>query len=131
MRELRASTLFVGNNRLQLDQVGIEQGHGIEDGHIAAVMLKPVGSWTMLGLLLRGALGTLGEADQIESFQFQHMKVAPWLPYGTRRAKVAADGEIMWLRTPLDLRVSPRALTLMVPAAARADGAQVAQADAE
>ena len=126
VREVRASTLFVGNNRLQLDQVGIEQ-RGIEDGQIAAVMLKPVGTWAMLGLLVRGALGTLGEADQIESFQFQQMKVRPWLPYGTRRAKVAADGEILWLRTPLDLRVSPRPLFLMVPAALPAeDGSRVA-----
>jgi diacylglycerol kinase family enzyme len=118
VRAVRASTLFVGNNRLQLDQVGIEERHGIDNGQIAAVMLKPVGTWAMLGLLVRGALGTLGEADQIHSFQFRQMKVRPWLPYGLRRAKVAADGEIMWLRTPLDLRVSPRPLFLMVPSAA-------------
>ena len=120
VRDVRASTLFVGNNRLQLDQVGIEQRHGMESGQIAAVMLKPVSTWAMLGLLLRGALGTLGEAEHIESFQFRHMKVTPWLPYGTRRVKVAADGEIMWLRTPLELRVSPRPLLLMVPTEAPA-----------
>jgi diacylglycerol kinase family enzyme len=122
VRDVRASTLFVGNNRLQLDQVGIEEHHGIENGLIAAVMLKPVGTWAMLGLLLRGALGTLGEAEHIQSFQFQHMKVTPWLPYGTRRVKVAADGEIMWLRTPLDLRVSPRPLLLMVPPTPESNG---------
>ncbi|HET9206156.1 MAG TPA: diacylglycerol kinase family protein [Burkholderiaceae bacterium] len=133
-REVRASTLFVGNNRLQLDQVGIDQRHGIENGKIAAVMLKPVGTVAMLGLLLRGALGTLGEAEHIESFEFQQMKVRPWLPYGTRRVKVAADGEIMWLRTPLDLRVSPRSLFLMVPPAVPAPapegGARVAPTSA-
>ena len=119
VRKVRASTLFVGNNRLQLEQVGIDEHHGIENGHIAAVMLKPVGTLAMLGLLLRGALGTLGEADHIESFQFQHMTVRPWLPYGIRRVKVAADGEIMWLRTPLDLRVSPRPLYLLMPPTAQ------------
>jgi diacylglycerol kinase family enzyme len=133
-REVRASTLFVGNNRLQLDRVGIESRQGIDNGRIAAVMLKPVGTVAMLGLLLRGALGTLGEAEHIESFEFQQMKVRPWLPYGTRRVKVAADGEIMWLRSPLDLRVSPRPLLLMVPeavpAAASQDGARVAPASA-
>ena len=119
VRKVRASTLFVGNNRLQLEQVGIDEHHGIENGHIAAVMLKPVGTLAMLGLLLRGALGTLGDADHIESFQFQHMTVRPWLPYGIRRVKVAADGEIMWLRTPLDLRVSPRPLYLLMPPTAQ------------
>ena len=62
------------------------------------------------------------------------MKVTPWLPYGTRRVKVAADGEIMWLRTPLDLRVSPRSLFLMVPPAVPAPapegGARVAPTSA-
>jgi diacylglycerol kinase family enzyme len=127
VREVRASTLFVGNNRLQLEQVGIEEHHGIENGHIAAVMLKPVGTAAMLGLMLRGALGTLGDADHIESFQFQHMTVK--LPYRNRRAKVAADGEIAWLRTPLDLRVSPRPLHLMVPSVEPSPGAPAEPAE--
>jgi diacylglycerol kinase family enzyme len=114
-REVRASTLFVGNNRLQLEQVGIEEHRAIDDGHVAAVMLKPVGTLTMLGLMLRGALGTLGDAEHVESFRFRQMTVRPWLPYGTRRAKVAFDGEIVRLRTPLTLRVSPRPLHLMLP----------------
>jgi diacylglycerol kinase family enzyme len=115
VRELRTSTLFVGNNRLQLEQVGIAQQQAPETGRVAAVMLKPVGTWSMLGLLLRGALGTLGDAERIESFQFQRMTVRPWLPYGTRRVKVAADGEILWLRSPLEFRVSPRPLYLLKP----------------
>jgi diacylglycerol kinase family enzyme len=118
-REVRATTLFVGNNRLQLEQVGIAEHRAIDKGEIAAVMLKPVGTLTMIGLLLRGALGTLGDAEHVESFQFRQMTVRPWLPYGLpygmRRVKVAFDGEIAWLRTPLTLRVSPRALHLMLP----------------
>jgi diacylglycerol kinase family enzyme len=117
-REVRAMTLFVGNNRLQLEQVGIDEHRAIDNGQIAAVMVKPVGTLPMIGLLLRGALGTLGDADHVESSQFRQMTVQPGLPYGlrygTRRAKVAADGEILWLRTPLTLRVSPRPLHLML-----------------
>ncbi len=131
VREVRTSTLFVGNNRLQLEQVGIAEHRAIENGHIAAVMLKPVGILAMVGLLLRGALGRLGDADQVDSFQFKQMTVRPWLPYGTRRVKVAADGEIMWLRAPLVLRVSPRPLYLMVPpAAAPADRQEAAEESA-
>jgi diacylglycerol kinase family enzyme len=114
-REVRATTLFVGNNRLQLEQVGIAEHRAIDNGQIAAVMLKPVGTPTMIGLMLRGALGTLGDAEHVESFQFRQMTVRPGLRYGLRRAKVAADGEIVWLRTPLVLRVSPRPLHLMLP----------------
>ncbi|WP_280152307.1 diacylglycerol kinase family protein [Piscinibacter sp. XHJ-5] len=122
VREVRTSTLFVGNNRLQLEQVGIAQQQAPETGRVAAVMLKPVGTFSLLGLLMRGALGRLGDAERVETFQFQRMTVTPWLPYGTRRVKVAADGEIMWLRSPLEFRVSPRPLYLLKPAVAREPG---------
>lgn len=117
VRDVRTSTLFVGNNRLQLEQVGIAGQQALERGRVAAVMLKPVGIGAMLGLALRGALGTLGDAERVESFHFQRMTVTPSLPLGTRRVKVAADGEVMWLRTPLEFRVSPRPLYLLKPAA--------------
>ena len=117
VRDVRTSTLFVGNNRLQLEQIGIPTTRATERGRIAAVMLKPVGTWAMFGLLLRGALGTLGDAERVESIQFQRMTVTPWLPYGMRRVKVAADGEVMWLRSPLEFRVSPRPLHLLKPTA--------------
>lgn len=123
VRDVRTTTLFVGNNRLQLEQIGIAQAPALDHGRVAAVMLRPVGSWAMLGLLLRGALGTLGDAERVESFQFQHMTVTPWLPYGLRRIKVAADGEIMLLRTPLEFRVSPRPLYLLKPVVANDPGA--------
>ncbi len=123
VRDVRSTTLFVGNNRLQLEQVGIPQAPALDHGRVAAIMLRPMSSWAMLGLLLRGALGTLGDADRVESFQFQHMTVTPWLPYGGRRVKVAADGEIMRLRTPLEFRVSPRPLYLLKPAAVNHRGA--------
>lgn len=117
VRDLRTPTLFIGNNRLQLEQVGIPQAPALDRGRIAAVMLRPVGTWALLRLLVRGALGTLGEADRVDSFEFQRMTVSPWLPYGTRRVKVATDGEVLWMRAPLEFRVSPRPLYLLKPVA--------------
>lgn len=114
-RRVRTPTLFVGNNRLQMERVGLEEAAAPARGRIAAVMLKPVGSLTMLWLLLRGALGTLGSAAGVESFEFERMVVRPGLPYGPRRAKVAIDGEVCWLRAPLEFRVAPRPLWLISP----------------
>lgn len=120
VRDVRTPTLFIGNNRLQLEQVGISQAPTLDHGCIAAVMLRPVGTWAMLVLLVRGALGTLGDADRVESFQFQRMTVTPRLPYGRQRVKVAADGEVIWMRSPLEFGVSPKPLYLLKPVA---DGA--------
>ena len=123
VRDVRTPTLFVGNNRLQLEQVGIAHAPAVDHGRVAAVMLRPMSTWAMLGLMLRGAMGTLGDAERVESFQFQHMTVMPWLPYGLGRIKVAADGELMLMRTPLEFRVSPRPLYLLKPEEAGHSGA--------
>jgi hypothetical protein len=67
-------TLFVGNNRLQLQQFGAEPEDTLVgtpgDGSLAALMLRPIGTLSMLGLMLHGAMGRLGEAAGVESFEF-------------------------------------------------------------
>lgn len=116
-REITTPTLFVGNNRLQLEQVGLSHASAIGDGCIAAVMLRPIGTLAMLGLMLRGALGTLGEADTVESFKFQRMLVKPRRTWGRQMVKVAFDGEVSWMPMPLHFQVSPRPLYLLKPTA--------------
>ena len=114
-RDVTTPTLFVGNNRLQLEQVGLPQAPALDQGRIAAVMLRPLGRLAMLGLLLRGSLGTLGEADTVESFKFRDMVVKPRLNWSRRRVKVAIDGEVSWMHAPLEFKVSPRPLYLLKP----------------
>ncbi len=114
-REVSTPTLFVGNNRLQLDQVGLPQAPALDQGCIAAVMLRPVGAFGLLWLLLRGSMGSLGEASTVESFTFRRMVVKPRRVLGGGRVKVAFDGETSWMRAPLEFRVSPRPLYLLKP----------------
>lgn len=118
-RDLQSLTLFVGNNRLQLQQLGAEPEDTIAgtpgDGSMAALMLRPIGTLSMVRLMLHGAMGRLGEAAGVERFEFQHMVVKPTLPMGRRRVKVAFDGEVTTLRAPLDFRVLDRPLYLLAP----------------
>jgi diacylglycerol kinase family enzyme len=122
VRDVRSTTLFVGNNRLQLQEVGLPQARAIDKGRIAAVMLKPTGTWGLLRLLMRGAAGSLVDDERVEAFQFQHMTVRPWLPTGAR-IKVATDGEVCLMRAPLAFRVSSRPLYLLKPRARHAQRA--------
>src|SRR5450830_42928 len=115
VRDLTTPTLFIGNNRLQLEQVGLAQASALDQGCLAAVMLRPIGALAMLWLLLRGSFGTLGEAGTVESFQFHRMLVKPRLAWGGGRVKVAFDGEVNWMRAPLEFRVSPKPLYLIKP----------------
>lgn len=113
-RVLTTPTLFAGNNRLQLDRIGIdpETLAQVGQGRLAAIVAKPIGTFAMLGLMLRGAFGTLGEADQVQSFAFRTLTVrVPRM----RRLKVAIDGEVGAITPPLRFCVSPRPLMLVVP----------------
>ena len=112
---VRTTTLFVGNNPLQLLQVGIDHADAPENGQLAAVTLKPMGLLAMPGLLVRGALGRLGSADEVLSFPFESLTVNAGHSRGPRRVKVATDGEIAWAEMPLLFRVAPEPLWLVRP----------------
>jgi diacylglycerol kinase family enzyme len=115
-REVTTPTLFVGNNRLQLERVGLQEAPALDEGCIAAVMLRPIGNLAMLWLTLRGAIGTLGSAADVESFRFHRMVVRPRLLRSGSMVKVAYDGEIGRLAAPLEFRVSPKPLYILKPA---------------
>jgi diacylglycerol kinase family enzyme len=115
VREISTPTLFVGNNRLQLERLGLPEAEAPDTGRVAAVMLRPIGTLAMLGLMLRGALGTLGEADTIERFEFTTMQVRPRLLPGRHSIRVAMDGEVRRLRVPLEIGRSSRPLFLIKP----------------
>jgi diacylglycerol kinase family enzyme len=118
LSKVRTLMLFVGNNRLQLEQLGLTDpgapAHGgAAGGHITAVILRPIGTVAMLKLVLRGAMGKLGDAGGVEHFVCQKLVVEPTLTLGWRRVKVAFDGEVEWMMSPLTIRVLPKPLWLL------------------
>lgn len=115
-RRVRTPTLFVANNALQLEQIGIDDATALNEGQLVAITLEPVGTLSMLWLMLHGAFGKLGAAREVASFGFESMNAHPAAPRGHAKVKVATDGEIVWLRAPLVFRVSPEPLPLLTPA---------------
>lgn len=123
-RVLNTQSLFVGNNALQLKQVGVAEANDI--GHaLAVLMLRPVSPAGLFGLLLRGAFSRLGDADSVISLSTRALTVQPLVAGRSRRIKVAVDGEIIFLSAPLVFRVASQRLALLVPrdAASPAGGA--------
>lgn len=118
MRDLRSPTLVVGNNRLQLEHIGIDPAE-LDHGRLVAMAARPVGTLALYGLLLRGLFSRLGEAEHVVSFAFDRLMVSI---RGRRRVKVAMDGEISWMDTPLEFKVSDTPLPLVVPVAAPDEG---------
>lgn len=114
--DVRTPTLFVGNNALQMEQLGFAEANAIDAGQLAGIMLKPVTQSAMLRLLVRGAFGQLGAADDVVNFAFRKLTVHQPQSFGPRRVKVATDGEITWQTFPLTFSVSPDPLLLICPA---------------
>lgn len=54
--------------------------------------LSPAMSVSMVGLMLHGALGRLGEAAGVAGFEFQHRVVKPTLAPGRREVVVVFAG---------------------------------------
>ena len=116
-RRVRTPTLFVGNNSLQLEQLGFAQAQDVAQGALAAIALRPVSRATMLWLMLRGAFGQLGQADQVLSIACTRLKAGLGWPMTARSIKVATDGEILRLPLPLEFGVATEPLWLIRPPA--------------
>ena len=117
VRDVQTLTLFLGNNRLQLEQLGAEPADTLAGtpghGSMAALMLRPIGTLAMINLLLHGAMGRLGEAAGVESFEFHHLVVRPRLAPEHHEVVVAFDGEVTRMRAPIDIRVLDKPLYLL------------------
>lgn len=112
MQTMRTLTLFVGNNFVQLERLGLTEAQAVKQGLLAVLAVRPLAPPALMALLLHGLLGRLGQADDVDSFAVQRLWVEP---RGLRRIKVAIDGEVLWMPCPLVFEVAPKPLLLMVP----------------
>lgn len=112
---VRTPSIFIGNNVLQLERVGLEEAEDVQRHRLAAVIVQPVGTAKLLGMALRGMLGQLGEDDNVRNFPIRSMTVRPLSGVSRRGIKVAVDGEIFWSQPPLRFSVAPQPLMLLVP----------------
>jgi len=112
-RTLRTQTIVVGNNSLQLEHIGVHEEVELQRDHLVAMTAKPLSTLALYGLVARGLLSRMGEADNLIFFGFKKMTVR--LGPARKRIKVAMDGEIFWLRAPLEFRVPEEYLPLLVP----------------
>ena len=115
-QEHEVTTLFVGNNPLQLEQVGLAQAESVaQGGLLAVVLLKPQSRWAMARTVWRAATGQLEDDPAVQSLACAELSVAP---AGWRKAsvKVAFDGERERMKAPLCFSLHTRPLWLVAPA---------------
>jgi len=117
LTKIRTPSLFVGNNRTQLEAVGLDPelvAH-VGRGWLAGVIARPLSFGAKLRLVWQALRGRLGAARDIDSLGLRSLVV---FARGARRLKVSTDGEVQWMEQPLRFAVAPRPLRVLVPAAA-------------
>lgn len=105
------SMVFVGNNTLQLENLGMEVAACTRQDKLAVIIMKPASRWEMARFLLRGVVKNLKDEEKLTEFCSDGFEVK------TNRTVIdlVIDGEIIQCKTPLEFRVEKNALNVLVP----------------
>jgi diacylglycerol kinase family enzyme len=108
----QTTTLFFGCNALQLRDFNVTAANCLRQRKLAVLLLTLHSRWEVTMAACAALLGRLDEADTAEAFCASSIRVQT-----RRRAlKVAIDGEVVLLRSPLDVTLRPGALQVFAPA---------------
>ena len=106
----RTPFLFVGNNEYQVEGLHLGARDRLDSGRLFAYLAPRVRGRDLPKLLAWTLIGR--EHDTLESFAAMALQVdTP----GRRRLRVATDGDVAMMSTPLQYRVRPGALRVVVP----------------
>ena len=107
----RTPFVFVGNNGYRTEGLQIGQRDGLRGGVLSVYATVRAGRWRLLSLGLRALAGHLRQAKDFRAFTTAELRIAT----GHRWLRVATDGELRRIETPLYYRIHPRALRVIVP----------------
>jgi diacylglycerol kinase family enzyme len=109
---LRTPFVFIGNNEYQMESLNMGGRTCLNAGQLSVVVAHRAGRWGLLRLAVRALVGRLRESREFDAFCTTEIRIE------TRRdtIDVALDGEVTRMETPLNYRVRPGALRVIVPA---------------
>jgi diacylglycerol kinase family enzyme len=107
----RTPFVFVGNNQYIMEQLNIGVRDCLDKGELSLYMTHRTGRWGLARLALRALLGHLREEKDFLAMCTREVKITT----RHKRLRVARDGEVDILETPLNYRVLPGALNVIVP----------------
>lgn len=102
--------VFIGNNRYELATPNAGTRPTLQEGQLWVYQAPHAGRAKLIGLALRALFGhpKRGELETFATTEF-------WIRSRKRHLRIANDGEVMKLATPLHYRSIPGALRVIVP----------------
>lgn len=103
--------VFVGNNRYEMDLYNIGRRSTLDGGKLSIYFLHRSGRWGVILLLWHTLTGRVRQWRDFEEVLTDSVTIQT----RRRRIGVAFDGEVTTLVTPLEYRILPQALRVIVP----------------
>ncbi len=116
----KSAFVFIGNNRYTMEGFEIGERARIDEGALSLYVTQRMGRFGLLALAIRALLRRLRQARDFD------MVTATTLVVDTpgRHMRVATDGEVTLMETPLNYRIRPGALRVIAPSASTTQGQQ-------
>lgn len=109
----RTPFVFIGNNRYTMEGLAIGARETLQAGELSLYLGRHRGRMALVKLALRALARRLRQDEDFELVTGRAFVISTT----GARVRVAADGEVAMLETPLHYRIRPRALRVLVPAA--------------
>ena len=103
--------VFVGNNEYAMDAFNIGLRHRLDRGVLSIYIIERTGRLRLIGLALRALVGRLRDDKDFSALSSNEVKIQT----RRKRLRVAFDGEIEVMQTPLLYRIRERALRVFAP----------------
>lgn len=120
-RELirRTPFVFIGNNEYETSSFRMGGRRCLQAGTLSIYTAPVKGRFELFQLFFKALFGKISDLDNFDSLSATEV----WVETRRRKIRLALDGEVRRLQTPLHFRVRPGALRVIVPREAEnADG---------
>ena len=103
--------VFIGNNEYAMESFNIGSRDRLDSGVLSVYITDRVGRLRLFGLALRAFVGRLRDDKDFLALRSNEVRIQT----ARKRLRVAFDGEIDVMETPLEYRIRQRALRVIVP----------------
>jgi diacylglycerol kinase family enzyme len=107
----RTPIVFIGNNEYRVEGFQVGTRERLDAGKLCIIVVERQGRGPLLGIILRALFGRLRDHPDFEALTAQSVVVSP----RQKRLPVATDGEVTMMDMPLEYRIRPGALRVMLP----------------
>jgi diacylglycerol kinase family enzyme len=107
----RTPFVFIGNNEYEMESLRAGARPALDRGELSLHVAHRTGRLGLLRLAFRGLFGGLRRQHDFDALCTREIRVATRHDY----LRVALDGEVTLMRTPLHYRIRPGVLRVLVP----------------